>query len=438
MSHKRTTPQVTRRGALRLAAVVAGLGIMGVPQLVLADTKTDLANAQSRLKDAEAKLADIAAEYEELSITQSKTLDELYGVENKIEETSKRIEELEKDLAAKQDELSKSVREEYKDGKHGVVDLILAATTIEELISNIYYFDKVSAQKAQLIQEVKDAHEKLENQKAELEKQREELQEVSRAQEEQLEAMRDKQLEAQQLIDGLDQEVRELMKKRDAELFAAQQEAAAARKQREEAAKAEAEKQKQEASSTSTQQQDASGSSKQETSTSNSADAKTTTEEPKQDDTTPQSTPESEPEPEPEAASGSAGRGGNGTGSAAAVIASCQSTPSPGAGLCAGWCSNVMANAGYGYVGGNANDMYAEFCFSSNRADLMPGMAVAVSSHPHTTMGSIYGHIGMYIGGGMMMDNIGYIRTISVDEWCSYYGATVSPRWGWLNGIVLT
>ena len=97
-----------------------------------------------------------------------------------------------------------------------------------------------------------------------------------------------------------------------------------------------------------------------------------------------------------------------------------------------------MINAGYGYVAGNANDMYAEFCFSSNRADLMPGMAVAVSSHPHTTMGRIYGHIGMYIGGGMMMDNIGYIRTISVDEWCDFYGQTVSPRWGWLNGIVLS
>jgi cell wall-associated NlpC family hydrolase len=81
--------------------------------------------------------------------------------------------------------------------------------------------------------------------------------------------------------------------------------------------------------------------------------------------------------------------------------------------------------------------MYAEFCFSSSRADLMPGMAVAVSTHPHTTAGRIYGHIGMYIGGGMMMDNVGYIRTISVDEWCAYYGETVPPRWGWLNGIVL-
>ena len=97
-----------------------------------------------------------------------------------------------------------------------------------------------------------------------------------------------------------------------------------------------------------------------------------------------------------------------------------------------------MINAGYGFVAGNANDMYAEFCYSSNRADLRPGMAVAVSTHPHTSAGRIYGHIGMYVGDGTVMDNIGYIRSISLDEWISYYGETVPVRWGWLNGIVLS
>ena len=87
-----------------------------------------------------------------------------------------------------------------------------------------------------------------------------------------------------------------------------------------------------------------------------------------------------------------------------------------------------MINAGYGFVSGNANDMYAEFCFSSNRAELKPGMAVAVSTHPHSSAGRIYGHIGMYVGNNTVMDNIGYIRTTTLDEWCSYYGETVPVR----------
>ena len=44
----------------------------------------------------------------------------------------------------------------------------------------------------------------------------------------------------------------------------------------------------------------------------------------------------------------------------------------------------------------------------------------------------------MYVGDGTVMDNIGYIRSISLDEWISYYGETVPVRWGWLNGIVLS
>ena len=103
-----------------------------------------------------------------------------------------------------------------------MVDLILGATSVEELISNFYYYGKVSEEKARLIANVKDAHERLENKKAELSEQQETLREVSRVQTEQLEAMRDKQYEAQLVIDGLDKEVRDLVAKRDAELLAAQ------------------------------------------------------------------------------------------------------------------------------------------------------------------------------------------------------------------------
>ena len=229
------------------------------------------------------------------------------------------------------------------------------------------------------------------------------LEEVSKVQQTQLEAMRGKQLEAQQIIDGLGQEVKDLIAKRDAELLAAQQEAERARKEREEAERAAAAAKEWEQAAAAATASDASA----------TTGANTT------------------------ATSSDGASQASGKGSAAKVVAACQSTPSPGLGLCAGWCSNVMINAGYGFVPGNANDMYANYCHSSNRADLKPGMAVAVSTHPHTSAGRIYGHIGMYIGNGTMMDNIGYIRTISVDEWCSFYGATVTPRWGWLNNIVL-
>lgn len=127
-----------------------------------------------------------------------------------------------------------------------------------------------------------------------------------------------------------------------------------------------------------------------------------------------------------------------GSGSLSRIISACHSTPSPGGGLCAMWVSLVFSRAGYGYPGGNACDMYRAWCHSSNRAHLKPGMIVACSSHPHTRAGRIYGHVGIYQGGGIVMDNVGYVRTIGLDSWISYYGATVPVRWGWIGGRALS
>ena len=81
--------------------------------------------------------------------------------------------------------------------------------------------------------------------------------------------------------------------------------------------------------------------------------------------------------------------------------------------------------------------MYANYCTSSNKANLKVGMIIAVPSHPHTSAGRIYGHVGISVGDYTVMDNIGYIRSISVDSWIAYYGLTSTPRWGWAKGINL-
>lgn len=56
-------------------------------------------------------------------------------------------------------------------------------------------------------------------------------------------------------------------------------------------------------------------------------------------------------------------------------------TPSPGAGWCAMWVSQVYYNAGFGYIGGNADDMYYRYCHSSDRSELKVGMLIAVDKY---------------------------------------------------------
>ena len=119
------------------------------------------------------------------------------------------------------------------------------------------------------------------------------------------------------------------------------------------------------------------------------------------------------------------------------LVSVAYSTPSPGAGLCAMWVSQVFSRAGYRYAGGNADDMYWRWCHSSDRAQLRVGMVIAVPSHSHSRMGSIYGHIGIYVGRGQVRDNVGAVRDSPLDEWIRYYSTTEVVRWGYLLGIAL-
>lgn len=97
-------------------------------------------------------------------------------------------------------------------------------------------------------------------------------------------------------------------------------------------------------------------------------------------------------------------------------------TPSPGAGWCAMWVSQVYQTAGLGYIGGNANDMYRNHTFTSDKSKLKVGMLVAVeSSSSGGTAGLTYGHVGIYIGDGKVMDNIGVVRVTTLDDWIATF-----------------
>ena len=123
------------------------------------------------------------------------------------------------------------------------------------------------------------------------------------------------------------------------------------------------------------------------------------------------------------------------------IIDCCKSTAFTGTGWCAKWVSMVFSAAGYPYPGGNADDMYYNFCTSTNKADLKPGMIIAVA--PSGATGNQYGHVGIYIGNNQVMHNADQVRTDTVDKWISTYGPTGSHphnnqvKWGWMDNRAL-
>ncbi len=396
MQNKRTGDplelnNISRRDALR---IFAGAGLATVlPRVALAVDQKDVDSTNAQIKETKKQVAkvqseldDIAAEYEKLSKKQSDTLDQIEQTQGKITDVEKDISEKEDELSEKKERLAKRVSESYQAGSTGFLDVLFSSASFEELESNVYYMDKISESDSRMIQEVKDLKAELVSQRDTLREQKAQLESLSATQQKQLKEMESKQAETQSVLAGLSDQEKKLMDQRDSEL------AAMAKEKAEQAAAAKA------AAAAAAARNSGAGAAN---------------------------------------VTGTISGGGATTGSQQAVVNACHTTPSPGLGLCAMWVSQVFSNAGYGYASGNACDMYNAWCTSSNRGDLKPGMIVAVSSHAHTSAGRIYGHIGIYVGGGVTMDNVGYIRTINVNEWIAYYGTTVTPRWGWLMGIKL-
>ncbi|MEE0956142.1 MAG: hypothetical protein U0L49_10085 [Eubacterium sp.] len=119
---------------------------------------------------------------------------------------------------------------------------------------------------------------------------------------------------------------------------------------------------------------------------------------------------------------------------ASTIIASARRTPTPGPYLCSEWIMDVFENAGYRKVARgddvDADDFFYRYC-KTPVSEIKPGMIIAVPTHNQSYMGSIYGHIGLYVGDGKVMQNIGKIDTMTLDAWCRKYGQKVTPKCGW-------
>lgn len=388
---------LTRRQALRLTLSAGALAAL-VPRTAafadaaddLAQTESDLQDVQNQVDEVQKELDQIAADYEKLAEENSKTRDD-------IDATQKDIDAKEAELAEKRKSLSDRVSEAYKSGDDDMLAVLLSSTSLDDLSSNIYYLSKISESDRQMIKDVKDAMDQLTQKKQDLDA-------LNETQQQQMQEMESKQDEASDKLNSLTDQQKQLMEQRDEEIVAAAKEKA----EQEAAAKAAAAA----AAAANNSSSNSGGGG-----TSNGGGSN----------------------------GGSNGGGNNGSvsdnapsGSQQRVISACYATPSPGAGLCAMWVSQVFQNAGLGYPSGNACDMYRNWCTSANKSTLKPGMIVAVSSHSSTPMGRIYGHVGIYIGGGMVMQNIGSVNTQSLDSWIAYYGDTVTPRWGWCMGKSLS
>ena len=119
------------------------------------------------------------------------------------------------------------------------------------------------------------------------------------------------------------------------------------------------------------------------------------------------------------------------------IVDIARQVPSPGPGLCSEWIADIYERAGFRNVHTDACDYYWDYCKYTDYSHLKVGMVIAVPSHTHTRMGSIYGHVCLYIGNNQVMDNVGRIRTLDMAYWLDYYSTSYKPKWGWYDNVPL-
>lgn len=391
--------ELSRRTALKAlfgaasAAVLFGLPIHAHAAEATKETTDKLNAAQAQLDEVQAQLDSIANEYAALANKNAQTLNDIEGVQGKIDDTQTQIDEKKAELKKKRGDLSDRVSASYKSGGTNILSLLLASGSFEELVANAHYVEKINKSDRDAIEDIQTIQEELDEQKTELESQKADLEKLKDQQTAQMQDMQAKQQEVQTVLNGLSDDVKELMAQRDSEILAAAQAEEAARKAAAAAAAAANKNNSYSGGSSSGGGSYAPG--------------------------TPQQNA--------------------GSGKQQAVVNACYSTPSPGQNWCAAWVTNVFRNAGVGYFGGNACDMFNAWCYSSDRSALQVGMIVADSSHSGTgTPGLLYGHVGIYVGGGIVMSNEGAITSKSLDSFISFYGTGSGVRWGWLGGIALS
>ena len=171
MNLKRTAPTVGKR--LVVTVVTAGLLFATSPTAALAASSSDL---QAQLQQAEAQ----TAKYQEQANNAFAELEQLQAqledTRAQIASTQEEVSQKQTELDAAQETLAGRVSSNYKTGGVSLVSIIFDSSSFEDLVSRVYYANRVAESDAEVISQVQGVQAELTAKQNELESQQEEQQ----------------------------------------------------------------------------------------------------------------------------------------------------------------------------------------------------------------------------------------------------------------------
>ena len=345
-----------------------------------------LEELQAQLDEASARLDTLGAEL----AAQEAKLDD-YG--RQLEDIQYRISEKESEIATTEEELADAravlgarMRSTYKSGASSIIEVLLSSSTFSELVSRIYYLDKIVDSDAESIDAVVKLELQLEEQKNELVGEQNALEGKLAETQTEVESYQAKVAEARDYYNSLDAEIQAELERIAAEEEARRQAEEEARRQAEEAAAAAAAAAAAEAEQQSNASRAMDAASSEENSGSSSSDS----------------------------SSSSLTYAGAGVDSAYSCIGSPYVWGAAGPSCFD--CSGLVCYC-YGYnLGRDTYSMIASLQSSGRWKTSMDQLNYGDLVFPHT------GHVGIYIGGGQMIHAPYPGRTVCVAPVYAFYG----------------
>lgn len=221
-------------GALSISLVLSGM-----PAVSLAVTSEEI---QAELNSVQAHLQDLYDQTEQVSEELNDTRHNLDVTNQSIAENEALAEQKAQELNDAKAVLAQVIAEDYKSGGVSLMSVLLGSNTIEDFVSNIYYANKASENRREVIETVKGIQTELDKTRASLNAEREEQVKLV-AQNEKLQADLEANIqETEGYVNSLSDQMREAVAAEEAaRQEALRQEALAAQAAAEEAARQEAE-----------------------------------------------------------------------------------------------------------------------------------------------------------------------------------------------------
>ena len=218
-----------RRMFLKGAALgLLGLTVLGIDNVAFAanaspETLAALDSAQAEYEAAMVELTSIGAQLEEAQYKLSECQANLDATNQQITELVASIAQTQAELEEAQDVLAGRVKANYESGGVGIVDVIFNATDFDDFVSRLYYAGKINEADEEAIQNVKDLKASLEEQEAQLQEQRAQQEQLLAEQQAYTDELSSTQAYYQEYTASLSAEVTALMEQARQELIAAQQ-----------------------------------------------------------------------------------------------------------------------------------------------------------------------------------------------------------------------